>query len=64
MKFFCRRLEYLPDFTKFDKHVKEKNIAKIQKLGRGIILTISCRDTYDTFTSLYEKDKNIMIEKV
>lgn len=61
--FFCRKLEYIPDFTKFDKYVKENNIAKTCKLGRGIVLSISCEDTYNTFTKLYEKDKNIMIEK-
>jgi len=61
--FFCRKLEYFPDFTKFDKYVKENNIAKTHKLGRGIVLSISCGDTYNTFTKLYKKDKNIMIEK-
>ncbi len=64
VKFFCRKLEYLPEFTKFDKYVKDNNIAKTTKLGRGSIVMITTNDTFDTFSLLYKKDKNIMIKKV
>ncbi len=63
IKFFCRKLEYFPDFTKFDEYVKDNDIAKSAKLGRGMVLAISCKDTYDTFTLLYKKDKSIMIKR-
>ncbi len=60
--FFCRKLEYLPDFTKFDKYVKNNSIAKTIELGRGSIVTISCQDVFTTFTKLYANNKNIMIQ--
>jgi len=62
--FFCRKLEFLPDFTKFDKYVKEHHIAKVETLGRGTVLMISCKDTYDTFAKLYQENEEIMIKRV
>ena len=60
--FFCRKLEYIPDFTKFDKYVRNNLIALSTKLGRGSIVTISCQDVFNTFSVLYANDKNIMIK--
>lgn len=55
--YFVRSLNYLPDFPKFDRFVKEGGYAKITKLGRGSIVCLSCQDVYKAFKEMYEKDR-------
>lgn len=47
---FCYDLEkqaHAPEFTKFDKKAKELGLAKSANLGRGQIVSISAKDTFD-----------------
>jgi len=61
--FFCRKLKYLPNFTKFDYYVKSNAIAKVAKLGRGSLVSISCKDTSKVFAKLYKNDRMIMVSR-
>lgn len=51
-----------PDFTKFDAFVKKNNIAHIANLGKGQIVLISAKDTFDTVQKQLEIDDKFLIK--
>jgi aminoglycoside 3-N-acetyltransferase len=51
-----------PDFTKFDKKAKELDLAKVANLGKGQIVLITAKDTYDLIESELKLDPNFLIK--
>ncbi|MEM2175079.1 MAG: AAC(3) family N-acetyltransferase [Candidatus Aenigmatarchaeota archaeon] len=48
--------EYYPDFTKFDKLARELGLAKWCKLGRGEVVCISAKDTFELIKQNIARD--------
>lgn len=53
---------HIPDFTKFDKLAKELNLAKTATLGKGQVLKISAKDTYDLIEKEIKNTPNFLIK--
>lgn len=51
-----------PDFTKFDNYVKTNNIAKTANLGKGQIVSISAKDTFNTIKEQLSIDGSFLIK--
>lgn len=51
-----------PDFTKFDKRAKELGLTKTSNLGKGQIVLISARDTFDLISSELGKNPTFLIK--
>jgi aminoglycoside 3-N-acetyltransferase len=62
--YFVRDLNYFPNFPKFDRFVREKGYAKMARVGRGSIVSISCQDVYKAFKEMYEKDRYALAKPV
>ncbi|MBI5227915.1 AAC(3) family N-acetyltransferase [Candidatus Micrarchaeota archaeon] len=51
-----------PNFTKFDRITKDRSIARIAKLGKGTILSISAQDCFDLVKAELAKDPALLIK--
>jgi aminoglycoside 3-N-acetyltransferase len=51
-----------PNFAKFDKLAKELGLARVSNLGRGQVVTISAKSTYDLIESYIETDPTLLIK--
>lgn len=51
-----------PDFTKFDKKAKELGLAKTTNLGKGQILKISAKDTFNLIEKELKTTPNFLIK--
>ena len=56
--------EHCPDFTKFDKLAKERNIAKQEFLGKGSVLTIRAIDTYNLIKEELTKNISFLLKGI
>ncbi|MFC1894783.1 AAC(3) family N-acetyltransferase [Candidatus Dependentiae bacterium] len=62
---FCYDLEkkeHAPEFSVFDRVAKKLKLVKCANLGRGQILTITARDTFDLVASEYEKNSWFLLK--
>lgn len=53
---------HTPDFTKFDKKAKELQITKVANLGKGQVLRISAKDTYELIEKELKSAPNFLIK--
>lgn len=53
---------HTPDFTKFDKRAKELGFAKTANLGKGQVLKISAKDTFDIIEKQLKITPNFLIK--
>ncbi len=53
--------EHAPVFTKFDAKAKELNLAKTVNLGRGQIVSISAKDTFDLIEKTLKTEPKFLI---
>ena len=51
-----------PDFTKFDKKAKDLGLAKTANLGKGQIVLISARDTFELIKNEFKENLTFLIK--
>lgn len=57
-----QKQNHTPDFTKFDKKAKELNLTKTHNLGKGQVLVISAKDSYELITGELKTNPNFLIK--
>jgi len=54
--------EVYPEFRKFDKKAKQLGLAKVANLGRGQVVSISVKDTFELIKKEIIKNPNFLIK--
>ncbi len=62
--YFVRDLKFEPDFVKFHNIALERKYAQMQKVGRGIISLITCKDTFNVVKEVVEEDTYGLVKRV
>lgn len=61
---FVRELkkEYEPEFTKFDSAARKQGLAKFYNLGKGQIVCISAKDSFNLISTELKKDPYFLVQ--
>jgi len=62
--YFVRDLRFEPDFNKFHKFAVDKGYARVEKLGRGIISLISCKDAFNLIKEIVEDNAYELVRQI
>ena len=57
-----KKTNHMPDFTKFDQVAKKQKVARIANLGKGQIVTISAKESFNLIQTEIKKNPAFLIK--